>query len=401
MLRCSHLLAVAVVSTSLGCLDLPSPGADAGPDDDAGQQDDAGPDDGDDAGVTACTVVPGPWSAPDFAANAAEALALRGQLDQLTGAPTMRGAELGDVPVDEVADLQALLDAGEKTLTSVVHAGFAPLLAGALSEFVEAVTAGPQDLIDDATQWVPGAEGGVFGGRAFNEGGIELRQIVDKGVFAGGGFYNYAASLTAGEITPATIDGIVAAWGANATLDPADAAAPLADGANYTHAMGSFAEAKLSLERAKAFAADAECTAERDAAILAFFRTWEKSMFARTVFYANVAATEAAGAADDEAFVGALHELAEGLGLAVGFHGLPNPASGPLAAGAKLVADAQIAQLAAELGLDVTDLGASTTGDDVVETNFATPVSAVEVLLGTALGVEAAEVDSWAAPTEG
>lgn len=80
-----------------------------GDDDDQGEPDDGSetPDaggSGPDAAAGACAVTPGAWAAPDFAASAADALALRDQLDAL-GA-LMRGAEQETMTVDEIGDLK-------------------------------------------------------------------------------------------------------------------------------------------------------------------------------------------------------------------------------------------------------------------------------------------------------
>ena len=70
------------------------------------------------------------------------------------------------------------------------------------------------------------------------------------------------------------------------------------DSANYSFGMSYHATIAQNLTEAKAYAADENCTAERDAAIQAFFRNWEESMIARTVHYSNACAeafTDAAG----------------------------------------------------------------------------------------------------------
>src|SRR5688500_4534117 len=183
-----------------------------------------------------CMVTPGAWSAPNFATNAAEPLALRAQLDMLTGNPTMRGAESGTVVVDDVADLNAVYNGGTPALSSIVSPAMDAIVDDAFAEFVPAILAGQRDLIDD-TGWNPGTDGGIFGMRraAFNPGALEVRQIVDKGLFAGGGLYRYALGLTEGTIDEAMIDKLAAAWGSNATLDPMMMPQ---DSANYSFRMG-------------------------------------------------------------------------------------------------------------------------------------------------------------------
>jgi hypothetical protein len=360
----------------------------------------AGPDaSADPDGATACSVTPGAWSAPSFAANAATALALRGQLDTLAGT-TMRGAEQETVVVDEVSDLTALYEAGSPSLSVTVSAGFDAITNDAFADFVALVLAGQQDLVDDGGNWTPGTDGGIFGAgtRGINTGGLEVRQIVDKGLFGGGLLYGHAIGLTEGTITEATIDAIAAAWGSNDLLGTDDRT----DSANYGFAMGFHAEIAQALTDAKAYAADGECSAERDAALVSAFRAWELSLLARTVFYANAAAAELATAVDDDARASGLHELAEGLGLALGFYGLSDPSGGPLSGAGRIISDADIEAIMTALGVNVADLSASTTGEFVADpSGFAAGVTAVEARVIQIYGITQSEIQSYRTPTQG
>jgi hypothetical protein len=345
---------------------------------------------------TSCKVTPGAWSAPNFATNAAAALAVRAQLDMLTGTATMAGAEkmrgdMGTITIDEVADLEAVYNGGTPSLSSQVPTALDAVMDDAFAEFVAIIAAGPVDLVDD-TGWNPGNDGGLFStarDAGFNAGGIEVRQIVDKGLFVGA-MFNHALKLTEGTIDEAKIDAMAAAWGSNATLD----STMRADSANYSFAMGFHAKIAKNLADAKAYAADANCTAERDAALRAFFENWEQAMFARTVFYVNKGPTGIANATTDDERASALHEVAEGLGLAFGFYGLPNPASGPFAGGVRKMSDTNIDAMLTSLGVDRTDLGASTMGPNYVDMAlggntqpWATGVIAAENQIKTAFGL--------------
>ena len=345
---------------------------------------------------SACDVTPpNSWSAPDWDAHTVEALALRAQLDTLTGAANMRGAEEDMVTIDDVADLDALMAAGDPSLDDVASPGFAPVVDDAFSEFVELLAVGPADLVDnDAGAFTPGAEGGIFGTdrRGINEGGLEVRQLVDKGLFAGGGHFHHAAGLTTGSLDVATLDAIAAIWGGNATMD----ATMLADSANYAHAMGYFEEGLNALIAARAYAADAGCTAERDASLRTFFGVWEESMFARFVYYANAAATIVQGGTTDDDIASALHELSEGLGLVGGFHGLTVPTAGPLSAWQRAARDADVEGVTKAMGVDLEDLGASTTGTIVVDpAMLQAAVTMAEGVLMTAFGLSASELAAW------
>lgn len=378
-------LLCAAVAASAGCV-AGDGSADAGGD--------AGPDDG-------CAVeAPERWVAPsDWDANAAEALALRGRLDALTVA-LMREAEQGTAVVEDVSVLQTLFAAGAPSVESVASVRVRAVVASAFEEFVEVVAAGPASLVGATGQWAGGPAGGLYGTsrRGINEGGLEVRQLVDKGLFGGGALYRYAVALTAGQVGPATVDAIAAAWGGNAALDPE---AGLTDSASYTEAMGYFDEATAALTAARAYAASDTCVARRDAALVTFFRTWERALFARLVFYMHAASTAVAAAQDDEAYADALHDLAEGVGLALGFLGLDSLDAGPLAGAARVVADADIEAMLEAMGVDVENLGASTTGARLVEQSFSGPIATVEERCARALGASPDEVRSWQKGEEG
>lgn len=351
--------------------------------------------------VQECAVTPGAWSAPAWATNAADALALRAQLGALTGASAMRGAEQGTVVLGGVQQLFDLYHAGDPSLADVANPGFDGIADESFAEFVAAINAGAGDPVDPSGNWAPGANGGIYGNsmRGMNAGGIEVRQIVDKGLFAGGALYRHALQLTEGPIDPATIDALAAAWGANETLDPSGT---LVHSANYSRQMGFFAEMAAALTEAKAYAADGGCVAERDAAIVTFFRLWEQSMFARFVYYANLAKTLTGGNTGDNDEVEGLHQLSEGLGLVLGYRALPNAASGPLAGASRSSTDTEIDAIVAALRVNLADLNSSTTGLFIGQPDpYAAAVTAVENTVADIFDLDAAEIQSYRTPTAG
>lgn len=335
------------------------------------------------------------WDAPDWDENAEEALALRQRLADLAGA--MRSAETAaDGAPTSVDDLEDLWTAGDPSLADIASESYAEVIEDSFEEFFEAIDVGTLELVDGAGQWSPGDAGGVYAMRAINEGGLELRQLVDKGLFSGGAFYRYALSLTEGEIDAADIDAIAAVWGANATLD-AEAEPGLDDAANYGNTMGFFEQMAGYLATAKSLTGDDACTAERDAALVAFFRSWEQSMFARFVFYVEVARAEAAmGTTDHELLSHSLHAIAEGIGLAAGFYGLDDPGEGPLADAGRVVTDGQLEDILAAIGVDLSDLGDSTLGTLLENPSaFEDARDAVEEGVADALDLEASVVEGW------
>jgi hypothetical protein len=356
-----------------------------------------------------CTVTPAAWNAPNWEANAGEALALRERLTTLTGNTLMRGAETGAVSVS-VSDLNAAYEAGTPSLKSATTRSFQGVVGDAFQEFVEAVGAGAQDLVDEAGSWTPGTQGGIWTStqkRAFNEGGLELRQFVEKALFGGAALYHYALGSTAAPISEGTVDALAAAFGANPGLNPGRSNDPAPENrnlfsANYVYQMGSYGQARQALVDAKAFASDERCIAERDAAIQSFFRTWEQGLYSRFVFYANRAATGMAAATDDEGRATALHDLAEGLGLAMSFHGMSLPTAGPMSGSPRLMTDARISTAVSRVGIDLNDLGAATTGTFVSNaTGFADAVRSAESVVVEAYGLTQEQLAKYRSPSDG
>lgn len=341
--------------------------------------------DGDGDGESACEVTPGDWSADDFDANAAEALALRAALDNLQS-DVMNTAEQstwGDAPTD-APDLQALQDAYEAGSPSLADVTPGPLDAVIQQTFEDWTAAMAQDpatyafISEDGSEWIAEGEGGVYERppaddgtrrfRAYSASGVELRQIVDKGLFVGA-MYNYALSLTEGDITPATVQAIAAAWGANPTLDPnpPEGDPGNTDTAHYARSMGLYDEIANALTEAQAYAGDEACTAERDAAIVDVFRTWEEAAFARGTYYGAAPLRGTIDATDPETVLGPLHGAAEGWGLIVGMLGMPDPASGPLSDGARVSTDDDIRAVLEAQGVNIDDISAGTSGEWLVE----------------------------------
>jgi hypothetical protein len=359
-------------------------------------------DDDADAQDTCTLAVPTEWTAPDWAANAADALALRARLDALVGDTLMRGAEVGNVVLSGPQALTDAYEAGDPSLADVTSPAFAPLLNQAFEEFVALVDAGAQDLIDPVgPTWTPGTSGGIYGldYRGIDAGGIEVRQVVDKGLFAGAGLYAYALQLTAGPIEPGTIEALAALWGTDSNLDNQ----VVTDSAVYSYRMGFFSRIRAALIEAKGYAGNTRCTQKRDIAIQAFFKWWEQSMFARAVYYANAAANGRQTATSDELYADALHDLSEGLALAASFRDLADPGEGPMAGAPRQSNDQAIDTLLEAVGVDLADLNASTTGVLWTEdpSAFAAGVLTLEAQVTSMFGLTSAEIESYRNPTDG
>lgn len=125
-------------------------------------------------------------------------------------------------------------------------------------------------------------------------------------------------------------------------------------------------------------------------------------MYARFVYYANQGATRTAAAANDDNLIEALHQIAEGIGLALGFLDIPSPTSGPLAGAAAVIEPEEVVAIMNSIGVDVDELAASTLGLFVGDaTGFAAAVLSAEELVAEVYGFTETQIASFRAPTAG
>ncbi|GAB3319261.1 hypothetical protein GCM10027299_11640 [Larkinella ripae] len=78
-------------------------------------------------------------------------------------------------------------------------------------------------------------EGGVYGNYLFDEYGLEVQQMIEKGMY-GATLFSYAMSLTRGAMSPATADQILYLYGANPVFINSDNAAVYASADRLTAA---------------------------------------------------------------------------------------------------------------------------------------------------------------------
>jgi hypothetical protein len=288
---------------------------------DAATSADAGP-------GTACGVtVPEAYDAPAYAQNAAVELAARAAFDAFT--QPMKDIEnaFADGGTPDAGPTQtqlaALFAAGSPSVRTITTDSFQGRVDAWLQDYEAAVTAGVYAPADP-----PPAKGGLLGKYVINARGIDLRQAVEKGLY-NAAFYNHAVKLvTAGPLTEATVDRLVAAFGAHPTFpnNPNATANKDVNAAGYAArrdgkdpaSPGPYQRAKRALLVAKAaIAAGDKCNADRDVALRAFFLAWEKSQYATVVYYFKDIEKKLAASPVDGAAV--LHAHSEGIGFIAGF----------------------------------------------------------------------------------
>ncbi len=196
----------------------------------------------------------------------------------------------------------------------------------------------PELALASGNTYVPGTptgNGGTYSGYLFDENGLELEQLLDKGHY-GALLYQHFNDLAAGAITEATVDQMLAIFGANPTF-------PNSYQANL-HAQPDKFIANYAARRDKndgngfytnirdqfiilqaAVKAGPEYDRERDEAIAAIRLLWEKANAGTIInyLYAVISKLSATNPTDAD-IASALHSYGETVGFVHGFRTLSN-----------------------------------------------------------------------------
>lgn len=329
---------------------------------DAGGQSDAG-------SLTCGVAIPTKYESADFATNAAVEIALAEHLEEIEA--KIRATEGASVTQVSSADLKALFGEGTPSLRAVSTPSAQSIVDGYLDELGQAMgkTWAPADAEQD---------GGASAGGKYNQTyhfskiGVDLREAAEK-TLLGGALYNHVLGLVAAPITEATIDRLLAAFGASLSLanrTDADAGAEkdelIAEYASKrddksSPTPGPYRKIRTALLTMKAAVAGGEkCKTELEAGVATFLSEWERSTYATAVYYLNAAAL---AAADPQKGAQALHAYAEALGLIQSFKGLP--------AAKRKITDAQIDALLTKIGATTAYKLVTNPGDRALALNGA------------------------------
>lgn len=270
--------------------------------------------------------VPAAYDGSAFAANTATQSALLNQLSALT-AEAQKGRTAANTVSRQA--LEGLFAAGNPSLSAEVTAYFKGKLEGDGGWFDELAKA-------SGTTWTPQApdgssQGGVYGGYLFDEYGVEMEQLLEKGQF-NATLYNHATQLMSGTITLETADQLVAIFGARpAFANSGSSNVPVADRdramATYgarrdkNDGNGMYTQIKTAfITLQAALKAGEDYTKERDEALSEIQSLWEKINAATVINYCHTPISRLSVTNPTENEVGgALHAIGEGIGFIQGF----------------------------------------------------------------------------------
>jgi hypothetical protein len=314
-------------------------------------------------GSLACgAVVPTAYESAAFESNAAVEIALTSSLRQLVG-DRMKSAEDADAGVTG-ADLKAIYNGGAPSLRSVSTTEAQTAVDGNLDAWEAALgeTWSPTDPEQDGGA----ASGGRYGGVYVSPIGLHLRENTAATLLAGA-LLNRVLGLVAAPVTEATIDSMLAAFGATpAGLNDLDAGGPTELLADYAArqdraAPGPYRRMRAALLTLKAaVAAGDKCKDERDAAVSLFLAEWERTSFGTAIGYL---ASAASLAADPQKGPDALRSFSAAAGFIASFKGLP-PAK-------RKITDAQIDALLTKIGVETPYKLITAPGDRTLKLNEA------------------------------
>lgn len=284
-------------------------------------------DDADNDNVREPLAIPSEYDGSSYEANTTTQMAVLDQLSDLSN--KAKEARVNGVVVS-YEELEALYQAGNPSLSAVSTDYFDALHLGEGGILAELAKA-------SGGSYVPGpplGEGGTLAGYLFDENGLELEQIMEKGQF-GAVLYKHATDLLQGTITPATVDQLVAIFGASPAFPntPTAANTPTPDRAMANYAarrdkndgQGLYSQMKNAFIKLQAAVkAGSIYDQEKQEAIDALTLAWEKANAATVINYCHGATTKlSATNPSDEDKGSALHSYSEAVGFIHGWKTIP------------------------------------------------------------------------------
>lgn len=278
-----------------------------------------------DSGVLACGVlVPTAYVSAAFATNAAAEIGVAQRYEALRAKMIETEGATGSTSVT-TADLKNLYSDGAPSLRAIATPAASTLVDSYFDEFGAAI----------GKTWTPALAdqdgGAATGGKyentfTFSATGVDLRAATEKALL-GGALYNHVLGIVAAPITEASVDRLVAAFGATPAFAGGSDDKLIAEHASkrddktQTTVLGPYRKIRNALLNMKAAAAAPDkCKADLDAAVASLLLEWERATYASAIYALSSAST---AAADPTKGPAALHFYGDALGFVQSFKGVP------------------------------------------------------------------------------
>jgi hypothetical protein len=278
--------------------------------------------------VKAPLTIPTQYEGTSFAANASTELAVLGRLKAITD--EAKKGRVSGIKV-ELNALNTLFTAGSPSLKSLNTPYYASRLEGSNGFLAELSKS--SGTVYNPLAPITG-EGGAYGGYLFDENGLEMEQLVEKGMF-GSVLYKHATDLISQPLTPATVDRLLAILGSNPTFPNTSNASkvPAPDAMFAVYAArrdkndgkGFYSQLKTQFIKLQAaIKAGDNYKTEQQEAIAAIKLTWEKVNAATIINYCStVISTMSNTTTTDIQKANALHAYGECVGFIHGWRTIP------------------------------------------------------------------------------
>ncbi|MDZ7878308.1 MAG: hypothetical protein U5L45_11585 [Saprospiraceae bacterium] len=289
--------------------------------------------------VVAPLTIPTTYESANFATTAATQIGVGKRVVSITNEAKKGRKATAKVSADS---LNYWFTTGSPNLKTINTAYLTGRFEGATGWFAEIAKASGTTYTPSAT--ITG-NGGAFGGYLFDENGLEIEQLIEKGQF-GSVLYNHATTLLSSKITAETVDQVVAIFGANPTFPNTPTASKTAQPdlymSNYAarrdknDGKGLYTQMKNAfLKLQAAVKAGSDYDKDRDAAVADVKLTWEKVNAATIINYCHAVITTMSQTTTTDAQKGsALHAYGECVGFTHGWR--------TISASQKKITDAQI-----------------------------------------------------------
>lgn len=273
--------------------------------------------------------VPTTYDVAAFSTNTASQLGVVTRVGKM--AREAQKGRTNGVPVS-ADSLNYWFTTGNPSVKSVSTTYFVGLLEGTNGYLAEIAKASGNTYTPAAP--VAGNEGGQFGGYLFDENGLEIEQLIEKGQF-GAVNYKYATDLLSGTYTEATPDQVMAILGMSPTFPSSNNATKHAQPDKYmaiyagrrdkNDGNGLYTSLKNNfLKLQAAIKAGDNYKVEQQEAAAAIKLTWEKVNAATIINYCHtVTSTMSNTSTTDAQKASALHAYGECVGFVLGWRTIP------------------------------------------------------------------------------
>lgn len=304
--------------------------------------------------------IPTSFDAAGYASGVTSESAVRSQLFALSS--VMKAGRTAGVSVAK-SDMVSAYTTGTPSLEGVTSMYYDGKINGVPSWFSDISFASGET-------YTPGGSsifGGVFGGYLFDDTGLEIEQIVEKGLF-GAALYNHALTVMNGSLDVTTAARVVEIFGSNPDFPNSDngdnVVTPDVHVAKYAarrdknDGNGLYSQMKLHLITLQAAIAAGEGYEDESAAAIANIKlTWEKIHAATAINYCQATLSKLTATNPSEADqASALHSYAEAVGFMHGFYEISE----------KQITDAQLAEILTLMNTPISGPASSDTSEDFV-----------------------------------